>query len=128
MLRIMIEKLRAVLSVTSLPVLIASLCCLSPLILVTFGIGTVSYASSLANTLYGEYRWAFRLVGLGALALALLFYFRRQRGICTIDEAKRRKNEIINMVALTVIFATLAYIVFLYVIVHYAGVWAKIWE
>ncbi len=122
------EKLKALLAVTSVPVLIASLCCLSPLILVLLGIGTVSFASSLADTLYGDFKWAFRVAGLIALALALLFYFRRQKGICTIDEAKRRKNEIINMVALTVIAGTLGYIIFLYVIVHFAGVWAHIWE
>ncbi len=61
------------------------------------------------------------------MAIALVIYFRRTKGICTIDEAKRRRNEIVNMVALTLITGILGYLVFLYVIVHYIGVFLDIW-
>lgn len=121
-------KLKELFKVSSVPVLVASLCCLSPVILVVFGVGTVGFASSLADTLYGQYKWYFRLAGLFAMALALLFYFRRTKGICTIDEAKRRRNEIINMVAITLITGVVGYVFFLYVVVHYAGVFLNIWK
>lgn len=121
-------KLRELVKLSSIPVLLASLCCLSPVILVLLGVGTVSFASSLGDTLYGEYKWYFRAVGLAALMLALLTYFRRTKGICTLDEAKRRRNEIINVVALTLITGILGYIFFLYVVVHYVGVFLSLWE
>jgi hypothetical protein len=113
---------------SALPVVAASLCCLSPLILVMLGLSTVSFASSLADTLYGEYKWVFRGVGLVLLGISLVLYFRRQRNICTLDEAKKRRNEILNTVLLTFTAGVVGYIVLLYVVVHYAGVWYSIWE
>jgi len=107
---------------------VASLCCLSPVILVVFGLGTVAFGSSLADTLYGDYKWYFRLAGLIAMAISLVLYFRRTKNICTLDEAKKRRTEIINTVALTIIFFVLGYIFFLYVVVHYIGVWLSLWK
>lgn len=114
--------------VSSLPVLFASLCCLSPVILVLLGLSSVSFATSLADTFYGEYKWAFRVMGLLALALALIHYFRHTKGICTIDDAVRRRNEVINVVALSIVAGVLGYLFFLYVVVEYVGVFLKIWE
>lgn len=122
------HKIKEILKISSIPVLVASLCCLSPVILVLLGISTVSFASSLADTLYGQYKWVFRVVGILALAGSLVFYVRRQIGICTIDEALKRRNEIINYVALSVVAGVLGYIFFLYVVVHYAGVWLSLWS
>jgi len=121
-------NLKAIFKISSVPVLLASLCCLSPIILVLLGIGTVSFASSFADILYGEYKWYFRLAGLLALSLSLAFYFRRVKGICTIDEVKKRRNEIINTIALSVIAGVVGYIFFLYVVVHYVGVFLKLWR
>lgn len=121
-------KAKDLLRVTGLPVLAASLCCLSPLILVAFGLSTATFAASLADTFYGEHRWAFRIVGLILLVWSLVLYFRRQRGICTLDEAKKRRQEIMNTVLLALIAAVLGYIIFLYVVVHYAGLPFGIWE
>jgi hypothetical protein len=120
-------KLKEVLKISSAPVVLASLCCLSPIILVLIGVSTVSFASSLADTFYGDYKWLFRGVGLIALLGSLYFYLTRSKGICTIDEAKRRRNEIINYIALTLIAGIIGYIFFLYVVVHYAGVWLNLW-
>lgn len=121
-------NLKEIFKISSIPVVIASLCCLSPVILVVFGIGTLGFATSLADTLYGEYKWFFRIAGLIAMTVALVLYFRRKKGICTIDEAKRRRNEIINTVAITLITCIIGYIFFLYVVVHYAGVYLNIWK
>ncbi len=122
------NKITEILKISSIPVVLASLCCLSPVILVLLGIGTVSFASSLADTLYGEYKWVFRIVGLLALLLSLAYYLRRKKGVCTIDDVKRRHNEIINYIALTVVAGVLGYLFFLYVVVHYIGVFLAIWE
>ena len=93
-----------------------------------FGVGTVGFASSLADTLYGDYKWYFRIAGLLALTVSLVLYFRRSKGICTIDEAKRRRNEIINIVALSVVAGVIGYVFFLYVVVHYIGVFLDLWK
>ncbi len=121
-------KIKEILKVTGLQVVVASLCCLSPVIFVLLGVSTVSFASSLADTLYGDYKWVFRGVGLGALSLSLYYYLTRTKGICTFDEVKRRRNEIINYVALTLIAGVLGYLFFLYVVVHYIGVWLALWQ
>lgn len=122
------EKFKDILKISSLPVLFASLCCLSPVILVLLGISTVSFASSLADTFYGEYKWAFRGVGMLALIGSLVYYLRRKKGVCTIDDVKRRRNEVINIVALSLTAAVIGYLFFLYVVVHYIGVFMNLWQ
>jgi hypothetical protein len=119
--------LRDALKLSSLPVMFASLCCLSPVILVLLGLSTASFATSLADTLYGDYAWYFRGAGLVSLAGALIYYFRRAKGICTIDEAKKRRNEILNIISITLIVAIAGYLFFLYVVVHYIGVFLNLW-
>ena len=122
------SKLKELLKITGIPVVIASLCCLTPLILVLLGVSTVSFASSLSDTLYLGHKWVFRSVGLIALIIALIVYFRRSKGICTLDEAKKRRREIINTTLLALIVGVIGYIFFLYVVVHYAGLPFGIWE
>jgi len=122
------EKIKTLFKVTGIPVVVASLCCLAPVVIVLFGLGSVSLAASLADTLYGEYRWLFRAAGLVLLGIAVLWYLRNEKGICTIDEAKKRRNEIINIVAITFTVGVIGYFVFLYVIVEYAGMWLGIWR
>ncbi|MBI2612319.1 hypothetical protein HYW59_00685 [Candidatus Kaiserbacteria bacterium] len=113
--------------IASVPIVMASLCCLSPVILVLLGLSTASFAASLADVLYGQYAWAFRAVGLLLLAASLVVYFRN-KGICTIDEAKKCRNEIINTTIVVFIAAVIGYVVFLYVIVEYAGKFLAIWQ
>ena len=119
---------REALRISGIPVVLASLCCLSPVILVLLGISSVSFASSLADTLYGEYKWVFRGIGLVALLGSLAYYWYRQKGVCTLDAVKRRRNEIINSLALTLVAGVIGYLFFLYVVVHYLGVWLAIWK
>ncbi len=121
------NRLKEALKISGLPIVLASLCCLSPAILVLLGISTASFASSLADTFYGDYKWAFRALGLVTLMGSIAFYFYKKKGVCTIDAAKRQRNEIINTIALSFVIGTLGYIFFLYVVVHYLGVWLKIW-
>lgn len=120
-------RIKEIFKVSSIPVIFASLCCLSPLVLVLFGLSTVAFAGSLADVLYGEYKWIFRSVGLLLLAISVIYYFRTQKGICTLDEAKKRRQEIINKTIIFLIAGVLGYMFFLYVVVHYAGVFLDIW-
>ncbi len=120
-------KLKEIFKITGIPVLFASLCCLSPIIFVMFGLSTVAYAASLSDFLYGGHKWWFRIAGLVLLAVSLVIYFRRKK-ICTFDDVKRNRNKIINTVAISLIGAVLFYIIWLYVVVHYWGVWLNIWE
>lgn len=123
-----VESIKSAFKISSIPVLIASLCCLSPVILVSLGVASVSFASSLADTFYGEYKWYFRAAGLIALVISFIVYIRRQIGVCTIDEAVRRRNELINKFALALIIGVLGYLFFLYVVVHYVGVVLNLWK
>lgn len=115
------------LKVSSLPVFIASLCCLSPIILLSLGLVTLSAASELTNVFYGTYKWVFRAVGLIALITAFVFYMKRV-GVCTLDDVKKRRNEILNKLALTLIIGVAGYLFFLYVVVHYIGVFLNVWK
>jgi len=120
-------KFKEILRITWLPVVGASLCCLSPIIILLLGLGTAAFASSLADTFYGDYKWFFRVGGLFLLAIALAMHFRK-KGVCSLDQAKRHKNEIINTVLISLFAAIAGYIFFLYVVVHYAGVWLNLWS
>ena len=123
-----LEKIIASFKIASLPVVVASLCCLSPVILVLAGVASVSFASSLADVFYGTYKWYFRGVGFLALLVSFIVYTRRRIGVCTIDEAIKRRNELINKFMLTLIVGVILYVVFLYGVVHYIGVFLKVWR
>lgn len=98
--------------ITWFPVFASLLCCVSPILIAVLGIGSVSLAYSYSNILYGEYKWVFRIAGLVLLAVALWSYFRRQKNICTLDQARRRKNEIINASLIALITFIIGYFLF----------------
>ena len=101
---------RGVIAISALAGLIGGLCCATPIVLVLLGLASITMAADLGNVLYGDYRWIFRLVALAFMALALWFYFRR-RGICTLDQARRERNRIINTSLVVLIFAVGIYFV-----------------
>lgn len=111
---------------TALPIFIASLCCLVPVTLVALGLSSVTFAASLTSVLDGKYRWLFILAGLLSLCVSVFAYLRRQN-ICTLDQAKRRKKEVINILAIIFITTALGYVLFFYLIVDGLGHWLKIW-
>lgn len=123
----MIISARELFKVTGIPVVVASLCCLAPVILVMLGLSSVAFAASLADVFYGQYRWVFRGVGLLLLTISVIYYLRRQKGICTIDDVKKRRNEIINIVAIVLLAGVAGYIVWLYVVVEIVGIWLGLW-
>ena len=58
---------KEILKITGIPVLLASMCCLSPVIFFLLGIVSLSAATELADVFYGTYKWVFRGVGLVSL-------------------------------------------------------------
>jgi hypothetical protein len=122
---------RAILLFSSLGAFIGGLCCLTPIAAVLLGLSTVAAANSLGNSLYGEYKWHFRAAAAIFLTAALVVYFRK-RGICTLDQARRQRNRILNTVILTVLAAVSVYTIWNYIVLHYWGIaaglpWAQ-WD
>jgi hypothetical protein len=106
---------------------IGGLCCFTPVILVLFGLSSVSFAASLSNTLYGSYKWVFRGIALSFLIASLLWYLYTKEKVCSIDELKRKRKRVINIILISLIFSVLAYIVWLYVVVELIGIVLGIW-
>ncbi len=113
---------KGVFLISGLAALVGGLCCLTPIILVLVGLASLSVAADLGNVLYGNYKWIFRIAALAFLSVALWFYFRR-KGICTLDQARRARNRIINTSLVVFITAVGAYIFWTYIAVHYLGIW-----
>lgn len=106
---------------SGLAAVIGGLCCVTPIVLVLLGLASISVAADLGNVLYGDYRWAFRGAALVFLVLGLGVYFRR-KGICTLDQARRQRNRIINTSLVVLIAAVGFYIFWTYVVAHYWGI------
>ena len=113
--------------IVAISAFVGGLCCFAPVVLVLFGLSTVTFAASLADTFYGTYKWAFRGIALLFLSLALYWYIYKKEKVCTIDQLKKKRRKIINLVLITLISAILAYIVWLYVVVEIIGILLGIW-
>lgn len=110
----------------SLPsAIIASLCCLSPLVFVLMGASVSSFGVALFTRMLAPFEWVFFAVGLLSLAGSLVLYFRKQ-GICTLDAARARRREILNATLLAVVVA-LASFGLLYGAVSVAGHARGLW-
>ncbi|MEZ5351085.1 MAG: hypothetical protein R2762_00480 [Bryobacteraceae bacterium] len=122
---------RGLLLLSSLSGLLGGLCCLTPIVMVLLGLSSIAAANSLGNWLYGDYKWHFRVAALVFLILAAVVYFRGQ-GICTLDQAKRQRNRILNTALLALSGALTVYVFWTYVVLHYLGIvvglpWAQ-WD
>ncbi len=122
---------RPLLLVSTLSGLLGGLCCLTPIVMVLLGLSTVTAANSVGNWLYGDYKWHFRVVALVFLLLASILYFRGQ-GICSLDQAKRERNRIVNTALLALSAFVTVYVFWTYVVLHYLGIavglpWAQ-WD
>lgn len=106
---------------------VGGLCCFTPVAVVLLGVGSVSYAVSLTDLLYYEHAWAFRFAGLGFLLSAVAFHLYFREGVCTLDEAKRQRNRILNLLGVAVVLGVVAYVLWLYVFVEIAGHLLGIW-
>ena len=61
--------------------LAAITCCVSPIVLVLLGVATAAEAVTLGDTLYYDYGWYFRAVGLAIAALAVIMFLRGRGGV-----------------------------------------------
>jgi hypothetical protein len=106
---------------------LASMCCFPSVVLVLFGLASVSTAAALSNDLYwgtngmAWFRPALMAVSAGMVVAGLVLYFRNQ-GICTLDEAKRQRRRIVNTSLVVLTLSTLAYVVFNFVILTEIGI------
>ena len=121
------ENSRSLWKVVAGSSIIASMCCIPSIVLVMFGLATVSTGAAISDTLYwGEdgYAW-FRplmlILALIAAIVGLIFYFRNQ-GICTLDQARRERRKIINTSILVIIISYLSYLLLNYVILTEIGI------
>ena len=106
---------------------IASLCCLPSVVLVMFGIASVSTGAALSDTLYwgGDgYSW-FRplMLAIAAITVCVGWVFKfRSQGICTIDQAKRERRKIITTSIVIILISYLSYLLLNYVILTEIGI------
>ncbi|MFH1590606.1 MAG: hypothetical protein ABIC95_01625 [archaeon] len=110
-----------------LSALIGGLCCFTSVVLVLLGLSSVAYAASLSDLLYGSYKWVFRGVAAAFLIAGLIWYFYKKEGICTLDQLKRKRNRVINLVLVTFILAIIVYVLWLYVFVEIMGIGLGLW-
>lgn len=107
---------------------IAGLCCFSPLVLFFIGLASASAAGSLADTLYGEWKWAFRSAGLLFLIIAYALWYRKRAQSCPLNERMRLRRRMLNLFLLSTLLLGIAYLIWLYGIVEWLGIINGIWE
>ncbi|MFZ8906377.1 MAG: hypothetical protein ACO2Y2_03355 [Poseidonia sp.] len=106
---------------------LASMCCFPSVVLVFFGLASVSSAAALSNDLYwgtngmGWFRPVLSAVSVLLVVAGLVVYFRGE-GICSLDEAKRQRKRIVNTSVVVLSLAFVSYIVFNFVILTELGV------
>ena len=106
---------------------LASMCCFPSVVLVFFGLASVSSAAALSNDLYwgtngmGWVRPTLMVVSTLLVLAGLVMYFRGE-GICSLDEAKRQRKRIINTSIVVLSLALVSYIVFNFIILTELGV------
>lgn len=119
-------KIGSLLKVAAPPVLLSSLCCTTPVVFVLLGASAGSFGVTLFTKTLAPYEWTFSLLGLASLGLSLVLYLRG-RGICTLDQAQARRNEVINATLLTLIAGCVGYAVWYLALVSYAGHVLHLW-
>lgn len=92
---------------------IASLCCIGPLIVILLGLGTLSFALSVS-----QYKPYFLILGFLSMTSAIIMHLRKKSKTCDINcfsvEGLKREKYFIGSVALTMM---LVYVLALYVLV-----------
>ena len=100
---------------------LASMCCIPSVVLVLFGLASVSSAAALSNDLYWGTNGMSWFRPALSVALGLVLYFRND-GICTLDEVRRQRKRIVNTSVVALTLAVLVYVVFNFIILTEIGV------
>ena len=102
--------------------IIASMCCLPSVVMVMFGLASVSTAAALSDDLYyGQFRWWLYLATVIFLSYGLYRYFNAE-GICTIDDVKRERQKVINTALLALILTIITYFIWNYIVLELIGI------
>ena len=117
------EDTKSLAPIVWVPALTASMCCVPSVVWVLFaGSSAIVAADQLSNDLYYSWvRYALYAVSLGMVAAGLAIYFRN-RGICTLDQAKRERRRILNTSLAVFTASTALYLVWNYVILELIGI------
>ena len=101
----------------------ASMCCLPSVVWVMFaGSSAIVAADQLSNDLYYSWvRYALYALSFTMLSVGLTVYFRN-RGICTLDDAKRERNRVANTTLAVFTLTILAYLFWNFVILEIVGI------
>ncbi|TAJ97510.1 hypothetical protein EPO44_12450 [bacterium] len=75
--------------------LVGMLCCVTPAVLVLFGLTTATAAVSLATRWYAEYAWYLRATAL-LLAIAGVVLYLRRRNACSLRGARANLSLIVT--------------------------------
>ena len=107
--------------------ILASMCCLPSIVLLLFGLASVSSAAAVSDTLYwglDGYQWFRPVLSLVSVILVLsgLVIYFRSKGICSIEQAKRERKRIINISLTVLITSEVIYLIFNYVILTEIGI------
>jgi len=86
------KEIRKIKGTLGLSTFIAGLCCVPSMIMVLFGLSTVSAAASLSYNLYSGYVWAFRGVAFLALMAGLFYYFLQKRKYLYFGRCQKREK------------------------------------
>ncbi|MBR79984.1 MAG: hypothetical protein CMA88_04290 [Euryarchaeota archaeon] len=110
-------------AIVGISAITASMCCLPSVIWVMFaGSSAIVAADQLSNDLYYSWvRYALYALSIAMISLGLVSYFRN-RGICTMDEARRQRNRILNTSLAVFTAAVIAYLVWNFVILEIIGI------
>ena len=119
-------KMGSLFRVTAPSVFVSSLCCVTPIMFVLLGASTGSFGVTLFTKTIAPFEWIFGVLGLVFLVSSLVLYFR-ELGICTLDQAKARRNEVINTTLLSLITGAIGYRVWYLGLVGYAGKVLHLW-
>ena len=86
------------------------------------GSSAIVAADQLSNDMYYSWvRYALYLASFAMLSIGLVIYFR-SRGVCTIEDAKRNRNRVVNT-TLAVFSASIAvYLFWNFVILEILGI------
>ena len=129
-----VNERKSLIRIISGSAIIASMCCLPSVILVLFGLASVSSAAALSNSLYwgedgyGWFRPTMLILAAIFVLIGLVIHFR-SRGICTLNQAKRARRKIINTSLLVIIISYISYLLLNYVILTEIGILLDLpWE
>ena len=117
------EDKKPLVAIVGISAITASMCCLPSVIWVMFaGSSAIVAADQLSNDLYFSWvRYALYALSFAMVSFGLVSYFRN-RGVCTIDEARRQRKRILNTSLAVFTAAVITYLVWNFVILEVIGI------